>query len=482
MKNAIITVMEITDSHAKLYQAKSIRNSRIVTSCDMKVLVKFTDQEIVEILNGFANQRSIPSQTLITVIPRRFAILKQLTFPSHVDEEIRKMIGFQLMQKVPYALEDLILDYIPIEKKPDGYTKALVVAIHKDVAYRYLNILNQAGLKSDRLILSSQGLVKWYFFAGRKGVSDLRGAVCLMNIDAINCEICFCYQQKLLFSRHISFGAQDIHPEQIEAFAKQIDLSFKAYHKENLGPQLTKIVMVTAQSQVDLLQKKLEENYKLPVEIVLPTDQIPFDKGVNMARLTEHKWASAAAGLGILVGELKGEINFLPKEVHDTTRLRLRKRQWVKSLFIFLLTCALGLSIFQVEHLNKKKILEDIQKKIAEIKPEVNHAEQKIRAVQFVHDAFKNRVLVVDMLAEFYRFIPEDMKIGSIYLSEKKSLIIQGEASNQNSINSFQNNLVRSPLFKEVTLQYATKRMRFREEYTEFKITCQVVLGKEGDS
>ena len=47
---------------------------------------------------------------------------------------------------------------------------------------------------------------------------------------------------------------------------------------------------------------------------------------------------------------------------------------------------------------------------------------------------------------------------------------LQGIATKDQDINSLQSALVASSLFENIDLQYATKRKRFNQEYTEFKI------------
>jgi len=41
-------------------------------------------------------------------------------------------------------------------------------------------------------------------------------------------------------------------------------------------------------------------------------------------------------------------------------------------------------------------------------------------------------------------------------------------------VNQFHNNLVSSLMFQKVSLESATERKQYKEEYVEFKILCQL--------
>jgi hypothetical protein len=81
---------------------------------------------------------------------------------------------------------------------------------------------------------------------------------------------------------------------------------------------------------------------------------------------------------------------------------------------------------------------------------------------------------VVDIIKEFYGILPGEMSLKALSLDRTGALVIEGLAQTGSEVNKLQNGLVNSPLFKEVNLQYATKRRRFNEEYTDFKIICRL--------
>lgn len=479
MKKNIFTVIEITDTHLKLLQARMVKGERLATRCEIKAFAKFTDEEMVEMITELASSKSVPAESLIVAIPRRQALVHQLTLPSHEDAEIRKMIGFQIIQKAPYSKEDLIIDYIPLEKSADGYTKALIVAVHNDVAFRYVRIFREAGINPNIFTVSSLGLVSWYYTQVPHSSANERETVAVLNIDLNHAELCFLRLKKLLYARHLNYGARDLEQEQIPGFLKQLELTFSSYHKESMGPEVSKVVVATPlKEKVKGLTEPLRERLKVPIEVQSPLEHLQKERSFQVPKGVDEERISIAVGLGLLAVEGKSDINLLPQEVHDSARSQMRKREWTKSSILVVITCLLGFFIFQVDHMKESQYLEILNEKIDLTQPRVKEAEQKMKALRFLLEEFQGRILVVDIMEEFYKLIPEEMTLNSLSLSEKDHLIIQGQAQTLTLVNAFQDKLVRSPLFNEVTPQYATKKKRFREEYIEFKITCRINLKK----
>ena len=81
---------------------------------------------------------------------------------------------------------------------------------------------------------------------------------------------------------------------------------------------------------------------------------------------------------------------------------------------------------------------------------------------------------MTDVIHELYKLTPKEISFSSLQLDEKGVLTIQGYAEASASVNSFQEKLVKSPLFTDVSLQYATKRKIFNMDVTDFKIMAQL--------
>ena len=481
MKKDIKIALEITDSHVKCLQAKVSRGGLVVSGCDIKEIHESSDAHLSKLVGEIIFLKNISEENLFVVIPRRFAILKHLTLPSHDEEELKRMVSLQIVDKIPYSRDDIVLDYVVLNKDSSGHAKVLAIIVHKEVAQRYLKILAGAGLTPHKLVLSSLEILDWFLYQQSQLGSAHREPTAIINIDVMHSEVCLCYQENLLFSRNINYGARDLKPESISGFIQQMDLTIDAYRKQRMGPDITKIFIISTMLEASQLKIRFQEEYKLTVDILTPLDNLPCQKDFKLAPLWNQNGVSLTAGLGLLFSNPKKTINLLPQEIHHTTRTRLRKREWVKLGLGIFLSMILGMSIFMVDIYRDSMYLKQIQKKSDQIKSNVEQAERKIQAMRFIKEQFNDRILVADIVSELYNLMPLEISLRSFSLDSNGLIVIQGFGQTGASVNAFQSQLVSSPFLKDVTLQYATQRKRLNQDVTDFKITCQLSPGQSNE-
>lgn len=471
MRKNISTVVEITDTHIKLLQAKHARGQRVICACESQELAQPTEEGIVKGLKEMLPRAAHPFKEAVAVIPRRLVILKQMRLPSHHDREIRKMIGLQLVNQIPYPPDDVVYDYLLLEKEPSGYARVMVVIVHKDVSSRYLKVFKEAGLAPREFVLSSCGLAGWLSYQqGRKKFSG-EGAVLVVNVDTSHLELCFCHNGKLLFSRSLLSGAKGPGMEDGQGLVHQVELTHKNYLQEKMGPAAVRGVILSAGGAGFSLKKALEEKLKIPFEGADACDGVSFQKNINPLKFKEPKMPSLAVGLGALLSDLKGELNLVPKEVAALRGLRLKNVQRVKTALLLVLILILAAAIGASRSYKKAAYLKELEARSAEIEPAVKAAKQKIRLLKFLEGQRNKRPVVSDVVSELMRLMPEDVSLRSIALDGLGRWSVQGYAQAGPSVNNFQAGMVRSPAFAEVNLEYATKRKIFNMEVTDFKIS-----------
>ena len=473
MKDQITTTIEITDLHIKLIQSTSARGASVISFCQVAGITQPSDGEISKALAFLVTSSKIKLGQLICVIPRRFAILRPVSLPSHSDEEINKMVALQVTKQVPYPKEDVILDHVILKKDSAGYAKVLIVAVHKEVVGRYLKIFQDAGLNPQTLTLSSAGLLSWYHIQQKNvKLTDSR-PVAIINIDTQATEICFCHGQKLLFSRSINFGAKDLHADNVAAFVEEVGLTLTTYTRENIGDDITKLIIVTTLAQVSLLQEKLSAEFKLPIETLQPFDNIPQKKDLRLP-MSEGAGLSFAVGAGLCLADPKTLIDLIPSEVSGSRAIKAEKAQWLRFFILLIVTGTLLSAAIGAQTYKSSLTLGQLHKQIEATQPKVDSIKDKTHRIQFMRQWLSPNVTAIDVIRELYNLTPPEVFFSSVYLDENGNLILQGASETGAGVSAFQRNLVGSSYFKDVALQYVTKRKVYKGELTDFKITCQV--------
>ncbi|MCB9747411.1 MAG: pilus assembly protein PilM [Candidatus Omnitrophica bacterium] len=472
MKKDLLTTVEITDSHVKIYQSRGAKTGSSVGYCEVRALRSQSDEEISNVLIESRFPKNISKDKLTVVLPRKSVILKQIKLPSHDFEEIKKMVALQLVSLIPYALDEVVYDFHVLEKDSGGYTKVLVVVVNKDVCRRYINIFQRAGVVFDKFVLSSLGMLQWL----QHQQVDIKMPSVFVDVDYSHCEIGFVYQKTLLFSRSINYGAKDFSSDNMLGLIDQLQRSLAAYHKEGMGSEPQRIFLIINVMEKDALKERLEREFKKPVEILSGFEKFSFARNVNINQIRNQGGVSLAVGLGMLLKEPQKMMSLFPAEIQEGKRIKGRRRSWV--IFFLLLLINLGLfSVLPTLHWQQKeKYLKQLENEIQSIKPQIEEEKKKKQFVEIFYQELKRRIIIVDLIHELNKLTPNDISFRSLLLDDNGSFTIQGYAQTSTGVNDFQSRLVRSAIFNEVNLQFATKRKIFNMEVTDFKIISKLKI------
>ncbi|MCA9404962.1 MAG: pilus assembly protein PilM [Candidatus Omnitrophica bacterium] len=482
MKKGLTSIIEISDAHVKYLQCRVTSGKITILSCVIKRFVNRTDEEVSTIITQILKNKNIKKQPLVFLVPRRLIILKSFKLPALDTYEIAKMIPLQLVNKIPYALKDVVYDYDVIEKSRDGYSKLLVSVIHKDISNRYINLLKRSGVECNRLTVSSEGLLGWVTYQQSHKTLNAKDSIAIVNIDTAHVEVCFCHKHHLIFSRSLKYGAKDLAGEYTDDLLQQIKVTFDSYKKEELGPEPVSVVVVSGLAEAAGFSSELGKLIGIPAENRMPLDGMGVQKNSGTADLNNDPGMSAAATVGVLAMDPRAKgLNLTPQEVHEIKAMESKKKEFIVFLLLAVLVGILALSVLGIEFLKKTKELEAIEEKVVAVEARTRKSEQMIKLVEVFDQEFKSRILISDLVNELYTLTPDGISFRSLFLDENGMFTINGYAEESVSVNDFQNSLVNSPVFNDVTLQYATKRKIFNMDITDFKIIAQLANQRQAE-
>jgi len=474
-----VTTIEVTDSEIKLLQVQKGRGIYTIIFSDVQPVISSSEEDLADCLRRMVALLPVDSDEFILLVPRRLVILRQMTFPSDHYEEIQDMIGLQLINNIPYPVEDIMYQHHMLEKDGKGKSRVLAIIILKEVSQRYCRLLQQVGIKDGRLTLSSFGIQQWLVYQEKVHKVHNSQPTMMINIDTQHCEICFCHNKNLYFSRTIPYGREYLALGESKELIDQIKLSLEAYQKEQLGPVLTKILILSAHNEGEVLKECINREMDITVKVLKPLYGISGLSSSQSAVLRLEKPCSLTAGLGLILSNTSNVINLAPVEIHEEKQKREQRQKLVK--FVCLLLIAAVLSVFgQFIDMHKNKTtLKSLKSELANLQPQLQAAREKIQFVQLYDQKLKRSNFIPDVIDRLNRVTPQGITFRTLSLRRDGNLIIQGYAKTNAGINDFQSRLIRSPGFHNVDLKFATKRRVANMPVMDFKIASQLGSGEE---
>ncbi|MFA4988550.1 MAG: pilus assembly protein PilM [Candidatus Omnitrophota bacterium] len=472
----IVTVLQMDNNWLRLIQVKQIKKDKKVCMIKALGISSLPDEEISRRVTGLAAELKINSRYLVLSVPRHLTTTRNLDLPSANPSEIKDMIELQIGKQTPYASDEVIKDYQILGSNADGYSSVLLVIVHKDIVSRYFKILENAGLKVQKVSFSSEGLLNWKNLVCRDKVPSDKVQI-LIDVDCDTSDFEVVLNEKLVFGRSISLGISQF-PGQIEQwqkkFIEEIGHSIYAYQNEITGKEVAKIIISRPRLLADSLDKEtLEKELGAPVEIMDQFKGIPLtEEGLvsynNLVR-TDLSYAGLI-GLGLPAGEHK--IDLIPQE-HQIGRAVKEKGKdlyLMGILLVFILVAVSG--VFLGRMYNKERYLGQLKRRLADIQGKTKELNGMIRGIEAIKERVYTRGSALNLIYEVHKALLPEMHLTSISFEGKEEMTLRGQSNEMSEVFSFVSKLEESGYFQNVKSKYATKRKVGDKEVTEFEISC----------
>ncbi|MBF0503694.1 MAG: pilus assembly protein PilM [Candidatus Omnitrophica bacterium] len=475
MKSTIVFYM--SEGMIKFLQTTGTQK-KVIAGLDVIDTNGQSDVQISRTLNAFVKQRklSFAESRVIVVIPRSRAILRYMSFPSQKPDEIRAMIDLQVGSRIPYARQEVEIDFQVLSISKDGYARVAVVIIPQDMAIRYWKIFLESGIPVHQMTISSVGL--WLLYREQPGLLEKLGAI--IDLDVNHSEICVCYKTHWLNSREIPVGFVQMQRDGYTEFLKQWELTQSNIIDEKIIATVGSVYLVSwANRASGLGAEMMKLQGGLTVKDILFTNGLPVARGVAIPQLLIEGGISMSPLAGIALSPGATPIDLTPQSIRDAQKQRANHRQMVvMGIWVLAALLAVGLAL-GVGFLRKNIRLNRLEDELKITKRQAANIESQLRKVYDVESVLKDRMIFSDFAREIDRLLPSQISLVSIAISNGHTLSLQGVSMNSADINQFQKGMVDSPYFYNVNLDYVNKRVTQQGEVDYFKITCVIKTVKQ---
>jgi type IV pilus assembly protein PilM len=267
---------------------------------------------VISAIQQIFTENQIKTKDVAVAVSGHSVIVKKIQVQKMKPEELDEAIPFEAEQYVPYAIEDVNLDYQVLESDNPEATEmdVLLVAVKKDIINDYLSIISTAGLKAVVVDVDAFALENAFELAydlDREqvvGLVNLGAAVMNINIlqgglseftrdsplggnrytESIQKMLGLSYEQAealKLGGEVEGRGVADAQPaiEMVNAeVAGEIRRSFDFFRSSSHSETIHRVILSGGSARLPGLVEYLSENLEIPVEVANPLRKIKADK------------------------------------------------------------------------------------------------------------------------------------------------------------------------------------------------------------
>ncbi|MCM8831013.1 MAG: pilus assembly protein PilM [Candidatus Omnitrophica bacterium] len=436
-------------------------------------VASLAENEISKFINSSLYSINFTKPLIVDVITPNLVITKNIEIPSTNPEEIRQIINLQAARHTPYSKEEILVDYIEVGVYRQSYTKILLIIAPKNIIKKHFEILEKSGFGLDGVYFSPEALA---VFFGELLKTEDHQPIILLNVDDIFTDFVVILKNKPVFVRSIPLGSQTFLVDKernFERLVEEIKKSLEAYQIEEIEKIPKQLLLVEGGLISKELQMALSSTLPFPVSSINYLESFSLSEDISKVVSTSDKLSF----LNVIVTTAKFskiKVNILPEEIKLKKAFQEKSRELIKSGIFLILAFFLFFSIMIIKIYFKSIYLRKLKALYLTTSSEAKKLESDYTKVNIIKNYIINRGYSLEILAEIYNSLPEEIEVSGIKMDEKGRLVIQGTADTMSTVFLFVDRLSKVKYFKEVKTKYTSKRKEGTTDVTDFEINTQV--------
>ncbi len=265
-------------------------------------------------------------------------MIKKIDLPMMTEEELDGRMQDELGQYIPYNIEEVDVDYqvMGIAKDRPNFMEVLLVAAKKDSIREHVNLIRMAGFEP--MIIDVDYFALTNAFETTYGLGE--GSVALIDIGANKAIMSIMERGTPVFTRGISIGGaqitekisehfrisheeaekiklgevsseaqikevEDIFVSSVRTWVNECKRAIDFFYSNYTDSQIGKIYLSGGSSRMAGLDKVLQENVEIPVEIFNPLSKLEHDAKAFDPAYVDFVGPQMAISLGLSLRKTK---------------------------------------------------------------------------------------------------------------------------------------------------------------------------------
>ncbi|MBF0253424.1 MAG: pilus assembly protein PilM [Candidatus Omnitrophica bacterium] len=469
--------IEIGVNFLKVAYLQSLHDGVDVKMSKSVDIVGMTTEQVASELSAIVS--NVPNASRINVVnilPADFAIFKNIEIPSTDEKEINDIIDLQAGRHTPYSRDEIVIDFINLGIVHDSNAKVLLVIVKRDVVIERYKILEKAGLKSGKTILSSEAITK--FFAKVCGKDDGKPVV-LVDIDSHHSDFIIEQGGECVFLRSIPIGSVYAATDAINSkkkFLEEIKRSIEVYQTENIGLMPQKINITGSIEWISSYGKEIETQTNMAVKFMRISEFLS-SAALGIVVPVDRKEVSVIACIiaPVVLSELSLEL--IPEDL----KLKLNMRQKAKDMTILgamgviciLIFCTVLFTnmIFKSFYFNR--LLTSYTKELNEAEKMKMLSEKTGTVEGFILKKGES----LDLLKELVDALPGEVYLNNVNYDGEQIMSFTATTDNMSRVFSLVTDLENNKYFSNVKVDSTRSRRVENKEVTDFGLTLSIEEG-----
>jgi len=207
---------------------------------------------VISAIQQIFSENQIKTKDVVVAVSGHSVIVKKIRVARMKPEELEEAIPFEAEQYVPYAIEDVNLDFQVLENADPNANEldVLLVAVKKDIVNDYLSIISTAGLNAVVVDVDAFALENAFELAYEP---DREQVIGLVNLGAAVMNINILQGGFSEFTRDSPVGGN----RYTESIQKMLGLSYDQAETLKLGTEVEGRTLRDAQPAIDMVNAEV---------------------------------------------------------------------------------------------------------------------------------------------------------------------------------------------------------------------------------
>ena len=259
-----------------------------------------SEKQLALAIRALWKKEKLPTRTVNTCLHSHSLLIRYFHYENLTEDELPQALALEAEEALQYPANQISIDWQldprTGAKKP-GTTQlsGTLIAAPRNIVEKHLNLIQSAGLYSIRVETSCSALSNLYsVFVKNEAIIP----VCLINLSERSADIIMSSKDGS-YPRTL-FSTDSLWEHNIDYLLENIQNSLLYYHIKLKNPPIEKIILAgRIPSAGDLLKKRLEQETRLPIEVLDIYDNPRLPCAQNLQNQRPQHSLNVATGIGL---------------------------------------------------------------------------------------------------------------------------------------------------------------------------------------